>query len=222
MFRLPELARAKVPPAAIGPVTERSVPLFMMKPAAEKPVIVATRLAPGVTAVRLAAPVEAPDSEPAISVPLSVIAPLLATRETAPAPPSVTVPGIAIDALVRLMAVALTIPEIVNAALSTIVAKGPPLRAPAIVRLPASFRVKPEAVNAPIVATWLVTGVAPVREVAPLEPPERVPAISVPVSLIGPQSRPAGPCRHRRPKPVPGWRSTTGRGRRRRRRPCRQ
>ena len=51
--------------------------------------------------VIVVAPVELPDSEPAISVPVSAMVPDVAIRLTVPAPPSVTRPGMAMLAAVR-------------------------------------------------------------------------------------------------------------------------
>ena len=77
-------------PPLTGPATASAVPSFSTKLAAVKLPRVATWLVIVVAPVRLVAPVELPVSVPAISVPVSLIVPLVAIRLVLPAPPSLT------------------------------------------------------------------------------------------------------------------------------------
>ena len=87
---------------------------------------------------------------------------------------------------VRLTAAALTVPATDIDPVPVIAAAVPPSSTPAIVRLLPSRRVKPPAVKSPSVPIWLVAAVRPLNVVAPVEPPDSVPATSVLVALIVP------------------------------------
>ena len=88
---------------------------------------------------------------------------------------------------VRLIALLLNrLPFTVSACASKIVALLPPLTGPATASAVPSFSTKLAAVKLPRFSSWLVIVVAPVRLVAPVELPDSVPAINVPVSVIVP------------------------------------
>src|SRR6185437_10275517 len=129
---------------------------------------------------------ELPVNVPAISVPGSLMVPVVAARFTVPAPPSATVPGMAMFAAVMPIAVAETVPLIVSSALSVSVTALPPLTKPVTFSALPSFSVRPDAAKLPSVAIWLVVALLPARAAEPLALPDSVPAISVPVSLIVP------------------------------------
>jgi hypothetical protein len=178
--KLPLSRIVALAPPLTTPVTARPMPSSSVKPAAVNEPSVATWLVVVEVPVIVVAPPEPPDSVPAISVPVSLMAPLLVIRLTVPPPPSVTRPGIEIAVPLRLTAVALTVPPIVSDALSAIVAVAPPLTVPLTFSVAPSFSVNAVPVTLPRVRIWLAAGVEPVSVIAPVALPDGGPAVSVP------------------------------------------
>ena len=170
-----------LPDAVSGPVTVRSVALSSVKSAAVKPPNARIELAPiRLTAWGALPLVALPLSVPAIRVPVSLIVPALAIRLVVPAPPSLTRPGMAMLAAVRLTAlVAIRLFDTVNVSPVLIVMLLAVSVLPMVSGVAFDSAKLPVALNAPMVPMALEPDIRMASPATPL-PLVSVPAFSMP------------------------------------------